>query len=223
LAAGLALVVACEFSETHVDESTVDRVIITDQEGRGWDITQAVVRYGFEPAGFTFGIGASKLIPFQSPAMAAPSDSGYPAPDDSFSVIGLSGAPARAYRVDDLLDVEVADDAIGGVPVAIMVRPLLPGNAPAVVMRMLGADTLTLSATGWVYGSESVLYDLETGSMWYHLGTDARLTCIAGVHFTRNLEGRSFVIAPWAEWLAGHPASLFMLRPPPGPPISIGD
>lgn len=204
-------------------ETRVERVVISDQEGRDWDITQAVVRYGFDPDRFVFGLGASKVQPFQNPTMATASDSGYPAPADTFAVIGLAGSPARAYRVDDLLDVEVADDVAGGVPVAVLVRPFLPGNSPAVYGRVLltgaRADTLTLSASGWVYDQQSVLFDLETGSMWYRIAGDGHLTAITGAHLARRLEPRAFAVERWDAWRAGNPATLFMLRPPPLPPI----
>lgn len=213
---------ACEFSDTSVDETALERVVIVDLDGRSWDVTQAVVRYGFDPDGFLFGLGASKFVPFEFPAMAAPADSGYPDPGDDFIVIGVAGADARAYRVDDLVDVEVADDAIGATPIAVVVRPLFPGSSPSVYSRILGADTLTVSASGWVYESQSVLYDLETGSLWYRLNGETRLTCIAGTHFTRTLPPRSFVLEPWADWRVREPASLFMLRRPPSPPIAGG-
>lgn len=218
----MTLAAACEFSGTIVDETPIARVVITDQEGRDWDVTQAVVRYGFDPDRFLFGLGASKFTPFERPDMAAPGDSGYPEPGDGFDVVGLAGAEARAYRIDDLLDVEVVDDALDGAPVAVAIRPLLADRSPSVHSRVLGADTLTLSASGWVYAAQSVLYDLETRSLWYRLEGDDRLTCIAGVHFTKHLPPRGFAVAPWSVWRALHPDSRFMLRPPPGPPIGGG-
>jgi hypothetical protein len=214
----LAASAACEFSGTRVEEKRVDRVVITDQEGRGWDVTQAVLRYGFEPGGFLFGLGASRFVPFVSPSMAAPADSGYPVPGDTFAVVGISGSAPRAYRVDDLLDVELADDATDGVPVAVVVRPLFAQGEPSVYARVVDGDTLTLSASGWIYDSQSVIYDLESGSLWYRLEGETHLTCIAGDHFTRQLAQRPYTVQSWEQWRAAHPTSLFMLRPPPPAP-----
>ncbi len=213
----LAALAGCEFSGTSVVETRVERVVITDQDGRGWDVTQAVVRYGFEPRRFLFGLGASRITPFVLPMMAAPADSGYPAPDDTLAVIGVDGSPPRAYRIADLLDVEVADDTLAGTPFAVVVRPLFTDNDPAVYARVLDGDTLTLSASGWVYDAQSVLFDIESGSMWYRLAGESHLTCIAGLHFTGRLPPRPFTVQPWQQWHGAHPGSLFMLRPPQAP------
>jgi hypothetical protein len=216
---GVTLASSCDYSKTRLEEVPVERVVITDRDGVHWDITQAVVRYGFDAAQFRFGIGASQIRPFQSPAMAAPGDSGYPLPGDTFRVVGVEGAEARAYRVDDLLDVEIADDANGGAPYAVIVRPLLAGSSPSVHARTLDGDTLTLSASGWVYQNQSVLYDFESGSLWYRLGGQSDLTCINGAHLTRALSPRAFTVVRWTDWKGAHAQTRFMLRPPPGPPI----
>jgi hypothetical protein len=203
---------ACEFSDTSVNETRIDRVLIIDQSGKSWDITQAVVRYGFDPKGFKFGLGPFTVTPLMAPPVVAPGDSGYPLDGDAFGVVALSlHNEARAYRLDDLLDVEVVDDIVGGDPVAVVHRPLL--GEPSACSRVLDGDTLTMSASGWVYEDESVLFDYETESMWFRLGGDGRLTCIAGNRFESELPAVASTIAPWNTWRASHPATGFMLRP----------
>jgi Protein of unknown function (DUF3179) len=207
----LPVFASCEFSDTNVDESRIDRVLITDQSGKTWDITQAVVRYGFDPAGFKFGLGPFTVTPLVLPPAVAAGDSGFPADTDTFSVIGVSLAgAARAYQLDDLLDVEVADDIVGGEVVAVIHRPLV--GEPSVCARVLAGDTLTISASGWVYDNESVLFDYQTESMWYRLGADGTLTCIAGAHFQSVLPGVPSTVARWNTWRASHPSTRFMLR-----------
>jgi len=202
---------ACEFSDTQVDEQPVQRVFIIDQSGKQWDITQAVVRYGFTRDGFKFGLGPFTVTPLILPPFLAEGDSAYPDAGDGFAVIGVSRlGDARAYRLSDLVDVEVADDVIGGQPVAVVHRPLL--GEPSMCTRRLDADTLTLSASGWVYEDESVLFDYETESMWYRLGDDGSLTCIAGAHFQAVLPAVPSTLAPWSEWRSAQPATRFMLR-----------
>ncbi|HEX5133483.1 MAG TPA: DUF3179 domain-containing (seleno)protein [Candidatus Krumholzibacteria bacterium] len=217
----LALASACDLSDTHVAETPIARIEIVDLDGRHWDITQAVVRYGFDPDGFRFGLGASKVAPFVLPRMAAAGDSGYPGPGDVSTVIGVGIAGPRAYRVDDLLDVEVVDDIVDGAPLALVVRPLLPGLSPSVHTRVVAGDTLTVSATGWVYEDQSVLFDFESGSLWFRLSGDAHLTCINGPHLTGQLPARAAAVGPWADWRLAHPQTLFMLRPPPSPPQRV--
>ena len=186
--------------------------MILDQSGKQWDITQAVYRYGFDRDGFKFGLGPFTVTPIVAPPLVGSGDDGYPGDTDGFDVIGVVRAgDARAYRLDDLLDIEVVDDIVGGEPVAIVHRPLV--GAPSVCTRMIDGDTLTISASGWVYHDESVLFDYESGSMWYRLGDDGTLTCIAGTRFEAELPARASAVMPWSAWHASHPATVFMLRP----------
>lgn len=203
---------ACELSDTEVRERPLERVTIVDLDGRYWDITQAVARYGFEKSRFEFGLGAFRVTPFVAPPVAAPSDSGYPLPGETFAVVGVT-APgvARAYRLDDLLDVELVDDVVGGEAIAIVHRPLI--GAPSVHARVLDGTVLTLSASGWVYDDQSVLFDYETESLWYRLAGETCLTCISGPLFTATLPERSFAVRSWSDWSAAHPSTGFMLRP----------
>ena len=207
----VSLGAACEFSDTSVDEQPIDRVVIIDQSGKHWDITQAVVRYGFQPDGFKYGLGPFVVTPIIMPPSIAVGDSGYPADTDSFAMIGIARAgEARAYDLSDLLDVELIDDIVGGEPVAVVHRPLV--NEPTVNTRRLDADTLTLSASGWVYEQESVLFDYETESMWYRLGDDGALTCINGSHLNAVLPEVAHRVTRWNAWRAQHPATRFMRR-----------
>jgi Protein of unknown function (DUF3179) len=218
----IAMAPACDISDTSVHETPVQRVILKDQEGKWWDITQAVVRYGFDPNRFRYGLGPFTVTPIVLPEMAAPGDSGYPDPGAAFTVVGIGGtADPRAYRVEDMLDIEIVDDIVNGAPVAVIIRPFFPPPyAPSVYGRVLDGDTLTLSASGWVYDNESMLYDYESESMWYRLPGETALTCIAGPHFTATLPTRSATIGTWVSWASSHPASGFMLRPPGvAPPV----
>ncbi len=203
---------ACELSDTTVRETPVERVAIIDLDGRHWDITQAVSRYGFDPARFAYGLGAFAVVPFLTPPVATPSDSGYPASDDAFPVIGgtFSGE-ARAYRLDDLLGAELVDDVVGGEAIAVVHRPLL--GAPSIHSRVVAGTVLTLSASGWVYDDQSVLFDYETESLWYRLAGETRLTCISGRLFQATLSERPSAVQSWAQWRGAYPATSFMLRP----------
>lgn len=202
---------ACEFSDTDIEETPLERVLIRDADGRLWDVTQAVARFGFDPGGFLYGLGAFAVTPIIAPATAAPGDSGYPAGTEDFGVIGVAaGGASRAYRLDDLLDVEVVDDTLGAMPVVIVHRPLI--GAPSAHGRTLDGAVLTLSASGWVYDGQSVLFDYETESLWYRLGGEAHLTCIAGPRFEATLPAVSFETRAWSAWRANRPATSFMLR-----------
>ena len=203
---------ACELSDTNVHEAPVERVNIVDLDGKHWDITQAVARYGFDPARFAYGLGAFAVVPFMSPPVATPSDSGYPVSDEDFPVIGgtFSGE-ARAYRLDDLVGVELVDDVVGGEAIVVVHRPLR--GTPSIHSRVVAGTVLMLSASGWVYDDQSVLFDYETESLWYRLAGESRLTCISGRLFQATLSERPSAVQSWEQWRGAHPTTGFMLRP----------
>src|SRR5438105_5649026 len=83
---------------------------------------------------------------------------------DAPVVVVRVGASARAYPLAILLQHEVVDDVVGGVPVAVTYSPLT--NAAVVFDRRVRSLTLTLAASGKVYLSDMVMYDRETKSLW---------------------------------------------------------
>ncbi|MBD3221426.1 DUF3179 domain-containing protein [bacterium] len=82
--------------------------------------------------------------------------------------------------------------------------------------RELDGTTLTLAASGWTYDDTFVLYDHETGTMWFPFeGQDGvrKFHGIAGEHAGRVLDPIPFSRALWHDWLEAHPQSALMLRP----------
>lgn len=215
----LAAVTWLSCSDSSVVEKPLDRIIIRDQDARDWDITQAVYRYGFVPDKFLFGLGAFVVRPIVDPPVATASDTTYPDAGESFTVVGVVvGNRARAYRITDIQSSEVVDDVLGGLPLAVFHSPL--AGVTSVYERVLAGDTLTLSASGWVYDRRSVLFDYETQSMWYPIAGTSGLTCIAGAHFESRLPSTGHVVTTWNAWTASHPGTGFMLLPIP-PPDSL--
>ena len=83
---------------------------------------------------------------------------------DSPVVVLKRGADARAYPLAILLQHEVVDDVVGGVPVAVTYSPI--ANAAIVFDRRVRTLTLTFASSGKVYLSDLVMYDRETKSLW---------------------------------------------------------
>lgn len=97
-----------------------DRILIVDRDGKSWDVTHAVERYGFEASGFQFGAGAHSLPPIQNPEFFEPEEPGYPSPSNTNLMIGYErNGEARAYPVSIMKDFEVADDVFDGRPIAV--------------------------------------------------------------------------------------------------------
>jgi hypothetical protein len=115
-----AALAGCSFTEVNEDVSAPERVILTDQTGKEWDVTTAVHKYGFEVDRFEFGLGPRAIRPLIEPEMLSPGDLGYPADDAPFLVIGVSiDQDDRAYGKMDLTKNEVVDEFIGEAPVAV--------------------------------------------------------------------------------------------------------
>jgi hypothetical protein len=78
----------------------------------------------------------------------------------------------------------------------------------AVYSREIEGQTVTLIPSGWTYDSTFVLYDRETGSLWYPF--EKGLMSIQGVYFKRWLPAISSVDTRWKDWVEKHPESKLM-------------
>jgi len=75
----------------------------------------------------------------------------------------------------------------------------------AVYSRQIDGQTLALAPSGWTYNYTFVLYDRETGTLWYPYKKG--LMGIQGKHFKRWLEELSSEDTTWEKWQTKHPAS----------------
>jgi hypothetical protein len=73
-----------------------------------------------------------------------------------------------------------------------------------------GDLVLDLGASGWTYHDVFVLYDGETGSLWYPYPEDGGLRAIAGPLEGRVLTAQRGESSSWREWSQGHPESLVL-------------
>jgi hypothetical protein len=78
----------------------------------------------------------------------------------------------------------------------------------AVYSRQIDGRNLTLAPSGWTYDNTFVLYDRETGSLWYPY--EEGLMGIQGVYFERWLPKLSYQDTKWQEWVNKHPHSRIM-------------
>jgi len=204
---------ACSVEKLNVQDTPLDPIEIIDQDGRHWDVSRAVRQFGFRADHFLFGQGAFSSPPLILPRMFVLGDPKFPAPTDSFEVAGtvVAGTPS-AYDTARLLGFEVADDVVGSRAVAVVYRPLLDDVFP--YTRVTDGKTLTLSASGWVYNNQSVLFDYETNSLWYRLDGTKGLTCIGGAFVGNVLAELPVVRTTWPLWLLLHPTTRVL------PPLS---
>lgn len=137
-------------------------------------------------------------------------------PDDD--VVGIQlGGEARAYPIRYLNYHEIANDSLGGVPIAVTWCPLC-GSAvvydrrPPAERLPEGADdpgTLEFGVSGKLADDDLVMYDRETGSEWKQSLGEA----IAG-----QLEGASLRVLPattttWGQFRESHDDAVIMAEP----------
>jgi hypothetical protein len=125
-------------------------------------------------------------------------------PDDR--VIGLViGGQARAYPFRLMRWHEVVNDVVGREPVAITYSPLC--DSVAVYSRSVGGEVVELGVSGYLYNSNTLLYDARVDSaetpLW--LQFDGRVVAGPNTGSSSPLQLRVAELATWGEWRARHP------------------
>lgn len=116
------------------------------------------------------------------------------------AVLGLSlDGEAAAYPVRLLNWHEIANDTVGGVPVAVTYCPLCKSGI--VFDRRLDGKATEFGVSGLLYKSALILYDRATRSLWSQIMGRA----IAGPATGRSLTRIPAVHTTWKEWRAEHP------------------
>ena len=81
--------------------------------------------------------------------------------------------------------------------------------------REIDDEVLLITTSGFTYFSQHVLYDENTGSLWFHMGGTNDLTCIAGRYEGRILRGvRDFMTGPWHIWKYSFPGTKYLKAQP---------
>jgi hypothetical protein len=157
-----------------------------------------------------FGRRAVPLAEFQS---GGPGKDGIPAIDEPAflpveavdflaakePVIALEvNGDARAYPIQVLIWHEIANDTVGGVPVAVTFCPLC--NTALVFDRRVGGRTLDFGTTGNLRNSDLVMYDRQTESWWQQFGGRALVGALTG----RKLDQVPSRIVSWADFRREH-------------------
>jgi hypothetical protein len=107
---------------------------------------------------------------------------------DMEPVIALSiGEDARAYPLRVLIWHEIANDTVGGRPVAVTYCPLC--NAALVFERSVEGRALDFGTTGKLRHSDLVMYDRQTESWWQQFTGEAIVGAMTG-HRLRPIPSR---------------------------------
>jgi hypothetical protein len=112
----------------------------------------------------------------------------------------------RAYPLQILVWHEVVNELIAGVPVIITYCSIC--NSAIVFERKLGRRILTFGITGFVHGSNMVLYDRETESWWQQFTGEA----IVGDFTGRKLNPLPAQIISFAQFASAYPKAEVLSR-----------
>jgi hypothetical protein len=134
-------------------------------------------------------------------------------PDDR--VIGVVfGGEARAYPLRLMRWHEVVNDVVGGEPIAITYSPLC--DSVVVFSRKLGDEIVELGVSGYLFNSNTVLYDqrLHPAATPLWLQLDGEIIAEPDPGFASPLSARVAALDTWGEWRERHPETR-VLAPQP--------
>ena len=126
-------------------------------------------------------------------------------PDEPVIAVEIGGE-ARAYPLQVLIWHEIANDSLGGAPIAVTFCPLC--NSAIVFDRRLDGEILDFGTTGRLRLSDLVMYDRQTETWWQQLTG----TGIIGEHAGRELVRLPAAIVSWREFRAAFPDATVLSR-----------
>ncbi|MCU0904287.1 MAG: DUF3179 domain-containing protein [Tabrizicola sp.] len=128
--------------------------------------------------------------------------------DDREPVLTLElGDDVRAYPIRYLMWHEIANDTVGGVPVAVTFCPLC--NTAMVFDRRVADQVLDFGVSGKLRASDMVMYDRQTESWWQQALGQGIVGEMTGMQLTQL----PAVMESWAQFRARHPDGLVMAQP----------
>lgn len=128
--------------------------------------------------------------------------------DDRDTVFGVSlNGAARAYPLRILDWHEMANDVVGGVPVALAYCTLCGSGVlfRADVAMKTVKYRFEFGSSGFLFRSNKLMYDRQTNTLWNHLTGEPVIGALAlsGI----RLERLPIVVTTWGEWKRQHPAT----------------
>ena len=155
------------------------------------------------------GVRRGGIPELNNPERLTPAQADFMTPEEL--VLGfVIGGEAGAYPVRFLARHELANDVVGGVPVALGYCTLCL-TALMFDRRLPNGDVLTFQTSGLLMDSNKIMIDNETESLWNHLSGTAFAGPLAGT----KLEQFPVATVRWSDWLADHPDTFTLDTPPP--------
>jgi hypothetical protein len=152
------------------------------------------------------GVVVDGIPALTDPTMIAAADADYMQPWDAVFGIAING-DARAYPLRILDWHEMANDVVGGVPVSLAYCTLC-GAAIAYDGRASDGNTYTFGSSGFLFRSNKLMYDRQTGTLWNQLTGQPVLGELVDDGVTLDL--LPVVLTTWEEWQEQHPDTVIV-------------
>lgn len=150
--------------------------------------------------------GTARSIPsLVEPAMVEAEEAVYLRDDDRVFGVSING-DSRAYPLRIMNWHEMANDVVGGVPVALAYCTLC--GSGVLYETQLEDETYVFRSSGLLYFSNKLMYDLTTGGLWNQFTGVPVTGSLAGSGLELNV--RPVTLTTWGDWLASHPDTLAM-------------
>ena len=207
-AATAVIIVACGSSApSTVDDSSDDDLeqLFADALGSIWDTD--FTKHTVDLGEFISGGPSKDGIPaLDEPKFDSIAD-GEEFLVDREPVIALElNGDARAYPLGILTRHEIANDVVGGVPVAVTFCPLC--NSAIVFERELEGVVYDFGVSGFLRNSDLVMFDRQTDSWWQQFTGEAIVGELTGA----LLEVAPSAIVSWADFKATYPDGRVLSR-----------
>lgn len=148
---------------------------------------------------FIQALAQRDLIPaLNDPHMTAVAAVGFLRDDEPVIAVELSGE-WRAYPMQIMVWHEIANDSLGGTPIAVTFCPLC--HTSVVFDRRLGGQLLDFGVSGLLRRSDLVMYDRQSESWWQQ----ATGRGLVGAHAGDQLEILFSQVVGWGAFRDAHP------------------
>jgi len=145
------------------------------------------------------------IPPLDDPKLAAVASVNWIGDEEPVIAVEVGGA-WRAYPLQILIWHEIANDVLGGRPIAVTFCPLC--HTAVVYDRGLDGTVLDFGATGYLRRSDLVMYDRQTETWWQQ----ATGVGLAGSHAGRHLDLLASSLVSWSVFATAHPDAMVLDR-----------
>jgi Protein of unknown function (DUF3179) len=146
------------------------------------------------------GVFVDGIPALQNPRFVSPEEATYLAPGEPVFGVEIAG-DARAYPLRIMDWHEMANDVVGGVPVALTYCTLC--GAGVLYDTRAGGRTFTFGSSGFLYESNKLMFDRQTDTLWNQLTGEPVNGPLAESGIA--LKRLPVVVTSWARWRETHP------------------